>query len=512
MDSKFIKPEKNELMNEIDFINFYYPFKDIFKDDKHVHLKSDTEACYMDSTNLDDDINKPTFIVTDKGVKVDKPNPFNISAGSIISKFMLLTAIKFKGDSRAAQSYVSFNIIKNEIPYIQVGCDYYKLILKDNRYGGTDKVLKSWKKDTITEHHTKHLLKRIPAFDDFCILPDNKKHSPSYKNCYNLYAPFAHKPSEGQVTEADIPNSFMLLNHIFGDQIELGLKYIKLLYEHPKQILPILVLVSKEKGTGKTTFLNWLYMIFGQNVTTVSPEILDSQFNASYAKKNILLFEEMFAEKSTAYQKVMSLSTGKMINFRDLFSSGTDIPFFGKLIMCTNKVKDFMRIDSEENRFWIRYINPVKGEKHIKIEDDLFSEIPKLLKYLTQLPEIDFSKDRLVFTLDEIRTEHLDNVKNESKSGLHKELEILIEDFFSNNNDADSFFATAKDIKREWFDRDTKISRSYILRVLREEMKVKAATRPMRYYPFAVTDFGKEIIGRPFRFPRNIEKFDTFEL
>ena len=387
MDAKFIKPEKNQLLNEVDYINFFYPFPDIFKNSKpEPHLKSESECCYLDPANLDDDINKPTFILNaNSTVSVMKANPFGIATGSIISKFMLLTSIKFKGDSRAAQSWVSFSIMKNEIPYLQVGCDYFKLIQKSNRYGGIDKVLKSWKKETITDHHTKHLLKLIPSFDDFCIVPDNKNYIPSYKNCYNLYAPFNHKPHQEEVTSKDIPNTIMLLTHIFGDQLELGLKYMKVLYEYPKQMLPILVLVSKEKGTGKTTFLNWLYMVFGQNVTTVNPKALSSEFNSSYAKKNILLFEEMLAEKSSAYQTVMSLSTCKMINYRDLFSSGTDIPFFGKLIMCTNKVKDFMRIDSEENRFWIRYIHPVKGEKHIKIEDDLFIEIPKLLKYLEQL-------------------------------------------------------------------------------------------------------------------------------
>lgn len=169
-----------------------------------------------------------------------------------------------------------------------------------------------------------------------------------------------------------------------------------------------------------------------------------------------------------------------------------------------------MRIDSEENRFWIRYIHPVKGKKHIKIEDDLFSEIPKFIKYLEQQEEIDFSKDRLVFTLDEIRTVELDDVKDESKTGLHKELEILIEDFFANTPTADCFYATAKDIKKEWFPNDNKISRAYILKVIKDELKIKYATKIMRYYPFDIQDLGKDIIGKPFQFWRNIEKTPKF--
>ena len=44
-----------------------------------------------------------------------------------------------------------------------------------------------------------------------------------------------------------------------------------------------------------------------------------------------------------------------------------------------------MRIDDEEIRFWIRKINPIKGDKNTNIENDLFNEIPKFLKYLEQM-------------------------------------------------------------------------------------------------------------------------------
>jgi len=47
------------------------------------------------------------------------------------------------------------------------------------------------------------------------------------------------------------------VKHIFGDQIELGLDYLQLLYQKPVQILPIVCLVSKERSTGKTTFPKW---------------------------------------------------------------------------------------------------------------------------------------------------------------------------------------------------------------------------------------------------------------
>ena len=76
------------------------------------------------------------------------------------------------------------------------------------------------------------------------------------------------------------------------------MKYMKVLYENPKQILPILVLVSEERETGKTTFLNWIQMLFGENSILISSNNITSDFNSSYATKNIILIDEALIEKS----------------------------------------------------------------------------------------------------------------------------------------------------------------------------------------------------------------------
>lgn len=493
-------------LHPVDWYNQFGSFVDIFRGEKddQCNVKSPTEVCYVDP-DTKTGLNDTTYQLTEEGiVRVLRVNPHDFSQGAVISKFTLLSKIKFKGDYKTAESHVLYKLMKVETPYVRIGTKYYKVISKTDRWGGKSQSIKVWEKTAITDDNTKTILKHIPKYDDFCIVPDNKSHSRVHGDFYNLYEPFPHTPHTEQVTVKDIPHSMGVLRHIFGDQISLGLKYMKVLYEHPKQMMPVIVLVSKEKGTGKTTFLNWLYILFGGNVTTVNPENLHSEFNSSYAQKNILLFEEMFSDKSAAYHKIMALTTGKMITFRDLFVSGTSIPFFGKLIFCTNRVRDFMRIDSEENRFWIRYVKPVTGKKNIQIEDDLFNEVPKFLKYLEQLPEIDFNRDRLVFTLEETRTAQLDDVKEESKSGLYKELEIHIEDFF-NNSDHDNFEATAKDIKEQWFKNDHKTPISYIRKVLTQEMELTHQPTK-RYYPFMPDgvqgDLGKERIGLPFKFER----------
>ena len=57
----------------------------------------------------------------------------------------------------------------------------------------------------------------------------------------NLYEPIDHQPKEG-----DFSHIQSLVGHIFGEQYELGMDYLQLLYLYPIQKLPILLLVSEE--------------------------------------------------------------------------------------------------------------------------------------------------------------------------------------------------------------------------------------------------------------------------
>ena len=503
MDAKFREPEKDPLLNDVDFVNFYYDFKKIFENVKGANIISDTEVRFLDPDNLDpSDFKKPTFVLQpDNLVKVLKNNQFNIAVGVKLSKFMVFAAIRFSGNSFAAMSFIAYHIRKKELPYLRVGCDFLKVIIKRNRFGIENKILKSWKKEEISDDHGKETLKMIWKYDDFTIHPDNLRYTPAVENCYNLYAPFPHIPSQDTITEEDIPNTIIMMQHVFGEQYELGLKYMKILYELPTQILPVLILVSLERETGKTTFLNWIHMLFGENTVLISPHDLTSNFNSGYATKNIILIDETVIEKNTSAMKIISLATAKTISVSQKFVAQYSVPFFGKLILCTNKEREFMRIEHEEIRFWVRKINLIEGEKNTNIENDLFNEIPLFLKYLSQLPDVDISKSRMVFTKEEINTTELANVKEESKVWLAKELEILIDDFFANHQNQE-FEATAKDIKEKWFAHNHQVSISYIRKILKHEMKM-VAQEPKSYDPLLSGSMDKKM-GRPYLFtPEN---------
>jgi len=383
------------------------------------------------------------------------------------------------------KSTVTNNFEKN---YIRVGVDYFKIIEKPDRYGIIHTELKKWNRREIELDHGKELVKKIAKYDDFIIEPDNNGIENSMGKMYNLYNKFPHEPKAGKWKWTKI-----LLEHIFQNQYELALIYLKVLYQYPKQALPILVLVSQERQTGKTTFLNWLNVIFGANMVQIEPDVIGSNFNGEYATANIIGIDETIIDKQIAVEKIKSLATKKFISVNNKNVQQFTIPFFSKIVIASNNEDRFMKIDMVEIRFWLRKLSKPTIENH-NIENDMVKEIPAFLHYLTTLQNPDFSKSRMVFTADQLDNEFLLNVKKESMSGLYHELNELFSDFFSQNDGAKDIKIIPNDIKSKWFKSNNQISIKYIRNVLKNEYKFKVLEL-QKYTPF---NDGDNRTGRPY--------------
>ncbi len=109
----------------------------------------------------------------------------------------------------------------------------------------------------------------------FRTVPNHLNYQKEIEGFLNLYEPIEHKPQQG-----DFSHIQSLMRHIFGEQYELGMDYMQLLYLQPTQKLPIVLLVSEERNTGKSTFLNFLKAVFENNVTFNTNEDFRSQFNS----------------------------------------------------------------------------------------------------------------------------------------------------------------------------------------------------------------------------------------
>lgn len=408
----------------------------------------------------------------------------------------ILLVVKFKGDYTATRQYIMLKYLNAEIPYFRIGTKYFKVVPRETRYKTIVEDVILWSKESIVDDYGKGFLKRIEKFNGFVCRPNNITYEQSYKGYYNMYKKFPHQPVSDYVTLTDIPTISGLMNHIFGEQQEIGYQYFKVLYEDPSQKLPVLCLVSKDRQTGKTTLLNFMQMLFGSNFGIINSETLTRDFNSSYAHLNIIGIDETVIEKASAVEKIKMLATADTLNVNMKNVPEFPVEFFGKIVLATNKETDFMRIDNEEIRFWIR--KPAKVNRtDPNLNNKLVAEIPMFLKYLNQIEKPEYLT-RMVFTAEQIANKELEEVKRESRSGLHKELELLISDYFVKYTNIHNFDASPTDIKHKWFANDNKISSHYIAKVLKNEMNLEYQS-VKRYQPFKQEH---EKTGRPYRFNR----------
>lgn len=157
--------------------------------------------------------------------------------------------------------------------YVRVRTDYYKIVEKPMTDGTRQQQLIKWKYAFIKADHGREYAEEVPCYDDFITFPDNiNPQQVVDEKFWNLYHPMKFKPEPGE-----FPNIDRLMEHIFGEQKVLGYDYLQQLYLQPQQKLPIIVLVSRERNTGKSTFMHFLHLWFGDNVTFNTNEDFGSQ-------------------------------------------------------------------------------------------------------------------------------------------------------------------------------------------------------------------------------------------
>lgn len=500
----FITPQIEEI-NPIDYYNQY-----CVKDAERILTKVKViekigVGKYTERINKED-LKKASIILKDGFFIVKKENSVLDIKIEKFSPFMILQTLKFKSDFFRALSYVKTEYFKLGGKYVRVGTDYFKEIKSKDRYGIIRSELIGWKRQSIVDDYGTPELKRIERFDAFTTDPNNIEYKRVVGGKYNLY-------NEASFNYIDVSNiskkeleemckwSLIFTRHVFGEQYDLGLKYIKILWEMPKQILPILTLVSGGRHTGKSTFAYWISIITGENSVILNPQDIDSTFNGSYANKNILIIEESKFDNEKSIEKIKNLSTQEKITVNTKFIRHHSVPFFGKVIITSNNEDKFIRMDTEEIRYWVRKLEEISDEIYNEdMKGSLISEIPAFLTYIRDYVTIDdLGKTRMMFTSEMIRTKALDKVKKESRSTLHKELEYYFDEHALNNTEIELFYFTPGDVNAKYYKHNSKIGVSYIRTVLRDEMKLDMLQKPQKKTPFEENvNNGKSKTGRYF--------------
>ena len=358
--------------------------------------------------------------------------------------------------------------------FIRVGTTLYKIVNQPSIYGGYVKKRIPWNIETLRQDYGKDYMACVPKYDGFCTVPQHLGYQSVVGKFLNLYEPISHKPTEGC-----FPCIESLVRHIFGEQYELGMDYLQLLYLQPVQKLPILLLVSEERNTGKSNFLNFLKAVFQNNVTFNTNEDFRSQFNSDWAGKLLIMVDEVLLNRREDSERLKNLSTTFNYKVEAKGKDRDEIPFFSKFVLCSNNEHLPVIIDAGETRYWVRRIS------HLESDDTDFlrkltDEIPAFLHHLIHRQLSTERESRMWFRPQLIQTEALRTIIRSNRNRLEIEMsELLLE--IMDTMEVDSVSFCLNDVLPLLTGSMMKVEKGQVRRVVQDIWKLTPASNSLTY-------------------------------
>ena len=370
--------------------------------------------------------------------------------------------------------------LRNESPFVRVGTTLYKIVNQPRLNGGYVKKRIVWNNETLRQDYGKDYLANVPKYDGFCIVPDHVNYRQVIDNFLNLYEPIGHQPKEG-----DFSHIQALLHHIFGEQYELGMDYLQLLYLQPVQKLPILLLVSEEQNTGKSTFLNFLKAMFRNNVTFNTDEDFRSQFNSDWAGKLIIVVDEVLLNRREDSERLKNLSTTLSYKVEAKGKDRDEIAFFAKFVLCSNNERLPVIIDPGETRYWVRKIHHLENDDTHFLQK-LIEEIPAFLYFLQYRTLTTQNVSRMWFSPKQTETAALLKIIRCNKSKYEVETAELIKEIME-CMEIDSFSFCLNDLLILLNLSQVRIDKHWLRKIVTEDWKLTPAPNGLTYttYLFA---------------------------
>lgn len=218
---------------------------------------------------------------------------------------------------------------------------------------------------------------------------------------------------------------------ILGDSFTVALDYLTILLRFPKQKLPVLILVSPENETGKTTFLKFLRIIFGTNMCSINIDQFNSRFNAHFITKFIIAIDEAAIKIDRRVEKerlkMLVTSDEAYVEYK-----GMDlrrVSFYGKVIICSNEADSVLKIDQGESRWFVVRV-PVPDQKDPDLELKLKEEVEAFLFFLRNRSIVHPRRNRLWFEPEWIITDQFNAIVNATKDRIDRVFEDWMRDQF----------------------------------------------------------------------------------
>lgn len=340
--------------------------------------------------------------------------------------------------------------------FCRIGADWYKWIWQPRPGGELVRELVPWKVGEIAREYKNfpRFLDECPKYDGFTVEPNfNGEYQRVIAKNLNLIQPLGH-----EVRAGSIKHTLAFLKHIFGgtgtldevvgekdkktvygtnekpvtaDPFTVAMDWLTVLHNHPKHQLPVVILVSKENKTGKTTFLNWLTWIYGSNSTILNNAQFAMKFNSHYATKFVIGLDEAFQdlEKKAEKERLKQMVTAKEMQVERKGVDLKPVPFYGKIVMTSNDEDKVMKLDDGETRWFVVKV-PVLGKEDVDMEKKLRDEIPAWLHFLHQRQVHHQRESRLWFKPEDFITEQFRIIAQATKNRLDTNIEEFVKEFF----------------------------------------------------------------------------------
>lgn len=361
----------------------------------------------------------------------------------------------------------------------RVGTIFQQSVMSYDVEGNPHQEWLTINRETARDLIGKDNISKTPYFSGFCIVPSHTNYKEVIGNQINMYHPSPCQPDAGEHPFTDI-----LINRVFGKDAEKFWDYLSILYNYPLQALPVLCLASKENHTGKSTVGNLIKDLFGENVGFFGQDDLNSTFNI-WIKSLVAIFEEI-SDTKRALNKIKAASTAQSITLNQKYLPQISYRPFVKVIILSNNEESFIQANEYDIRYWIVRVPPMTKQDFIPgFDGKLRSEAPAVLHTLATREILTPCRSRMWFAPEDIATDALEVVRQESRSECAKDILIWAEEVGKN------FYATLAEIREGIGNR---YSLADIKKALQKDLKL---TNPQRRYQ---DRFGNERNGKPYCF------------
>ena len=360
-----------------------------------------------------------------------------------------------------------------------MGTTLYKVVNQPRINGGHTKKRVVWNNETLRQDYGKNYMASVPKYDGFCTVPDHLNYRQVIDGFLNLYEPIGHKPQEGDFTHIQ-----SLVWHFFGEQYEMGMDYLQLLYLQPIQKLPILLLVSEERNTGKSTFLNFLKALFENNVTFNTNEDFRSQFNSDWAGKLLIMVDEVLLNRREDSERLKNLSTTLAYKVEAKGKDRSEIAFFAKFVLCSNNEHLPILIDAGETRYWVRKIERLQSDDTNFLQK-LKDEIPAFLYFLAHRKLSTEQESRMWFSPKLTYTAALQKIIRSNRNRVEIEMSELLLDIMESMN-VESVSFCMGDLILLLLYSQVKVEKYQVRKVIQESWKLTPAPNSLTYTTYEI--------------------------